>query len=198
MVVGRSVLTANLLKFYDFEGKSVLYTGCGLGQLLPPESGVTSVVGIDRDSEALKAFRDVEKTTWAGIPIKFFPHKFETVKDHADVAYFEFCMHMMDDPKFTLELARKLTKDIVVIDHLPRSKWVYYWNGEDDVLESTEAIESFGVRRRRTFVADQHFEDGKALAKRLDEVGGEAKRRILELEGAKDIHMRMDYALYLL
>ena len=198
MVVGRSVLTANLLKFYDFEGKSVLYTGCGLGQLLPPESGVTSVVGIDRDSEALKAFRDVEKTTWAGIPIKFFPHKFETAKDHADVAYFEFCMHMMDDPKFALELARKLTKDIVVIDHLPRSKWVYYWNGEDDVLESTEAIESFGVRRRRTFVADQHFEDGKALAKRLDEVGGEAKRRILELEGAKDIHMRMDYALYLL
>jgi SAM-dependent methyltransferase len=198
MVVDRSVLTANLLRFYDFKGKSILYTGCGLGQLLTPESGVSSVVGIDRDTKALKAFRDVEKTTWAEIPIKFFPHRFETVKDHADVAYFEFCMHMMDDPKFTLELARKLTKDIVIIDHLPGSKWVYYWNGEEDVRRSTQTIESFGVRRRKTLVANQHFEDGKALAKRLDRVDGEAKRRILELRGANDIHMRMDYALYLL
>ena len=198
MVVNRDELTANLIKFYDFRGKSLLYTGCGLGQLLPPESRVSSVAAIDRDAKALKAFRDVAKTKWAGIPIRFFPRKFETVNVKGDVAYFEFCMHMMDDPKFTLEHARSLAKDIVILDHLPGSKWVYFWAGEEDVLRSTKAIESFGVKRMMKFMTEQRFEDGKALARRLDRVGKEAKRRILELKDAKDIRMRMDYGLYLL
>jgi len=198
MVVERNELTVNLMKFYDFRGKSILYTGCGLGQLLPPESGVESIVGIDRDAKALKAFRDVAKTKWAGIPIKFLPHKFETIKDHADAAYFEFCMHMMDDPKFTIDLARKLARDIIIIDHLPGSKWVYYWCGEDEVQRSTNTIESFHPRRKTRFVADQHFEDWRALMKRLDGVGKESERRIMELKGTKDIHMRMDYGLFLL
>jgi SAM-dependent methyltransferase len=198
MVVDRNELTANLTKFYDFRGKSVLYVGCGLGQLLPPESGIASVVAIDRDAKALKAFRDVAKTQWAGIPIKFIPRKFETVRLHGDVAYFEFCMHMMDDPKLTLELARSLAKDIVIMDHLPGSKWVYYWAGEQDVLRSTNAIESFGVKRKKIIVTEQRFEDMKALARRLSRVGKKAKRRILELKHAKDIRMRMDYGLYLL
>ena len=186
------------MEFYDFRGKSLLYVGCGLGQLLPPESGAAGVVAIDRDAKALKAFRSVANTTWAGIPIKFVPRKFETVRDRGDVVYFEFCMHMMDDPKFTLELARSLAKDIVIIDHLPGSKWVYYWNGEREVLRSTKTIESFGVRRSERFATEQRFDDGKALAKRLDEVGTEAKRRILELKDARDIRMRMDYGIFLL
>ncbi len=198
MVVSRGELTANLTKFYDFKGKSVLYVGCGLGQLLPPESGVARVVAIDRDPKALKAFRDVAKTDWAGIPIEFVPHKFETVRHHGDVAYFEFCMHMMDDPQRTLELARSLAKDVVVMDHLPGSKWVYYWAGDDDVLKSTRTMESFGVRRRKAFVAEQRFEDWKALARRLAGAGQESRRRVIELKGAKDIRMRMDYGLFLL
>jgi len=198
MVVDRDELTVNLTKFYDFRGKSLLYTGCGLGQLLPPESRVSSVAAIDRDAKALKVFRDVAKTKWAGIPIRFFPRKFETVTVKGDVAYFEFCMHMMDDPKFTLEHARSLAKDIVILDHLPGSKWVYFWAGEEDVLRSTKTIESFGVKRTMKFMTEQRFEDGKALARRLDRVGKEAKRRILELKDAKDIRMRMDYGLYLL
>jgi SAM-dependent methyltransferase len=198
LVVDRNELTANLTKFYDFRSKSVLYIGCGLGQLLPPESGVASVVAIDRDAKALKAFRDIEKTTWAGIPIKFVPRKFETVKLRSDVAYFEFCMHQMDDPRFTLELARSLAKDIVILDHLPGSKWVYYWAGEEAVLRSKKAIESFGVTRKKILVTEQRFEDWRALAKRLDRAGKESERRILELKGARDIRMRMDYGLFLL
>lgn len=197
MVVDRDELTANLTKFYNFRGKKVLYVGCGLGQLLPPESGVASVVGIDRDANALKAFRNVAKTKWAGIPITFVPHKFETVNHHGDVAYFEFCMHQMEDPRRTLELARSLARDIVIMDHLPGSKWVYYWAGEDEVSRSTKAIESFGIRRKKILVTEQKFDDEKALARRLDRVGREAKRRILELKDAKDIRMRMDYGLFL-
>jgi SAM-dependent methyltransferase len=198
MVVDRNELTANLTNFYDFRGKSLLYTGCGLGQLLPPESKVSRVAAIDRDAKALKAFRNIAKTKWAGIPIRFFPRKFETVNVKGDVAYFEFCMHMMDDPKFTLGHAHALAKDIVIMDHLPGSKWVYYWAGEEEVLKSTKMIESFGVKRMKKFVTEQRFENGEALARRLDRVDTEAKRRILELKDARDIRMRMDYGLYLL
>ncbi len=198
MVVDRDELTANLTKFYDFRGKTVLYVGCGLGQLLPPRSGVASVVAIDRDAKTLKAYRRVAKTDWAGILIRFVPRRFETVAIRGDVAYFEFCMHMMDDPQRTLELARSLATDIVIMDHLPGSEWVYYWAGEDEVLRSTTTIESFGVRRKRTLTAEQRFKDWKALAARLAGEGKESHRRVLELKGVRDIRMRMNYGLYLL
>ncbi len=198
MVVDRDELTASLTKFYDFRGKTVLYVGCGLGQLLPPWSGAASVVAIDRDAKALKAFRRAAKTDWAGIPVRFVPRRFETVAIRGDVAYFEFCMHMMDDPRRTLELAQSLATDIVIMDHLPESEWVYYWAGEDEVLRSTKTIESFGVRRKKALTAEQRFEDWKALAARLAGEGKESHRRVLELMGVKDIRMRMDYALFLL
>ena len=198
MVVDRSELTANLTRFYGFKGKSALCVGAGGGLLLEPASGVARVVAIDHDAKSLRKFRTESRTKWAGIPIQFVPRKFETVNLRGDVVYFEFCMHQMDDPGAALEHARSLATDIVVIDHLPGSKWVYYWAGEDMVLRSTKALESFGVRRRQKFIAEQRFEDWKALAARLSGEGAESRRRVLELEGTKDVRMRMDYGLYLL
>ncbi len=198
MVVDRDLLTANLTEFYDFRGKSVLYVGAGRGQLLPPASGVKSVVAIDRDGKSLQGFRSEAKSKWAGIPVRFIPRKFETVDARGDVVYFEFCMHLMEDPWYALKHALSLAPDIVVMDHLPGSKWVYYWAGEEAVLRSTGAVESFGVRRRKEFTTEQKFEDWKALAARLAEEGEESRRRVLELKGAKDIRMRMDYGLFLL
>ena len=198
MVVDRSELTLNLTSFYDFRGKSVLYVGAGRGQLLPPSCGVASVFAIDRDADSLQGFRSESTTKWAGIPVRFIPHKFETFEQKGDVVYFEFCMHLMDDPQATLDHARALAPDIVVMDHLPGSKWVYYWAGEEPVLRSTRAVESSGVRRRKDYVAEQRFDDWNALASRLSGEGKESQRRVLELKGTEDIRMRMDYGLFLL
>ena len=198
MVVDRTELSSNLAKFYDFRGKSVLYVGAGRGQLLRPESGVAKVVAIDRDPDSLDGFRAATATEWAGIPVSFVPQEFETVDTRGDAVYFEFCMHYMEDPSWTLSRARSLARDIVIMDHLPESKWVYYWAGEEAVRKSTRAIETFGVKRRKELAAEQKFEDWRALATRLEGEGAESKRRVLELKGAKDIRMRMDYCLYLL
>ncbi len=198
MVVDRNGLTANLTEFYDFRGKSVLYVGAGRGQLLPPNSGVRSVVAIDCDGKSLQVFRREAKSKWAGIPVRFVPRKFETVDARGDVVYFEFCMHLMEDPQYTLRRARSLAPDVVVMDHLPGSEWVYYWAGEDAVRRSTQTVESFGPRRSKKFTAEQRFEEWEALADRLSEEGEESRRRVLELKGAKDIRMRMDYGLFLL
>ena len=198
MVVDRRELAANLTKFYDFEGKSALCVGAGGGLLLPPSSGVNRVVAIDQDANALQKFRTDSEAKWTGIPIRFVPHKFETVRLRGDVVYFEFCMHQMESPRRALEHARSLAKDIVAIDHLPRSNWVYCWAGEDAVLRSTSALESFGIRRHQTFTAEQRFEDGWALAARLSGEGEESRCRVSKLEGSKDVRVRMDYGIYLL
>jgi SAM-dependent methyltransferase len=198
LAVDRSELSSNLAKFYDFRGKSVLYVGAGRGQLLRPTTGVASVVAIDRDPGSLDGFRRDATTEWAGIPIRFVPSAFETVEAKGDTVYFEFCMHYMEDPAKTLEHARSSAQDIVVMDHLPDSEWVYYWAGEEAVRRSTKAIESFGVRRRKASAAEQKFEDWQALATRLTGEGEESSRRVLELKEAKEIRMRMDYCLYLL
>jgi predicted RNA methylase len=197
MVVDRGELSANLARFYDFKGKSALCVGAGRGLLLDPASGAAGVVAIDRDPKSLQEFRK-SRTTWGGIPIRFVPRKFETVNSRGDVVYFEFCMHQMDDPREVLEHAHSLARDIVVIDHLPGSEWVYYWAGEDVVRRSTKAMESFGVRRKRKFTAEQRFEDWKALAERLSGEGEQSRRRVLGLKGTTNLRIRMDYGLYLL
>ncbi|MGP8125627.1 MAG: class I SAM-dependent methyltransferase [Nitrososphaerales archaeon] len=198
MVVNRNKLTANLTKFYDFKGRSVLYVGAGRGQLLGPASGVRKVVAVDSDAESLEGFRSEAKTKWAGIPIKFVPHNFETVNLKGDVVYFEFCLHEMPDPLKALDHANSLAPDIVVIDHLPKSKWIFYAAEETQVLRSTKAAESFGIRRRERLAVQQKFKDYEELQARMSEQGEVSRRRVLALKGAKDVRIWMDYGLYLL
>ena len=130
--------------------------------------------------------------------MRFIPRMFETVHLRGDVVYFEFCMHQMENPRKALEHARSLAPDIVVIDHLPGSKWVYYWAGEDEVLESTKVMKSFGIKRQRRFTTEQLFEDWKALAARLSGEGEDSRRRVLELKGTRGVRIPMDYGLCLL
>ncbi len=156
------------------------------------------MVAIDRDGKSLDGFRRESRTKWKGIPVRFVPHRFETVKLRGDVVYFEFCLHQMRSPSKALEHAHTLAPDIVIMDHMARSKWVYCWAGEDAVTKSTNAVESFGVRRRKEFVTEQRFEDWNALATRLSGEGKESKRRVLELKRTGEVRMRMDYALFLL
>ncbi|MDE1858705.1 MAG: class I SAM-dependent methyltransferase [Thaumarchaeota archaeon] len=198
MAVDRAELSANLRAFYDFRGKSAVCVGAGGGLLLDPATGVRSVVAVDRDAEALEKFRAESATKWAGVPIRFVNDMFEDVRASGDVVYLEFCMHQMKDPRWALEHARSLAPDVVVLDHLPRSMWVYYWAGEGDVAKSTETMESFGIRRRSKFTSLQRFKDWKALADRLSGEGEESRRRVLELKDSADVQMAMDYAIYLL
>jgi hypothetical protein len=198
MVVNRSELTANLTRFYDFNGKAALYVGAGGGQLLGPASGVRKLVAIDSDAESLRGFRNEAKTKWAGIPIQFVPRGFESVDARADVVYFEFCLHEMAHPIKALAHAHSLAPDIVVMDHLPESEWIFYGAEETQVLRSTKTIESFGIRRRESLRTQQRFKDYQELAARLAEAGGKSLQRSLPLKGAKDITIMMDYGLFLL
>ena len=184
--------------FYDFGGKAVLYVGAGGGQLLGPRSGVKRVVAIDSNPESLKGFRSEAKSKWAGIPIRFVPRGFESVSIRGDVVYFEFCLHHMEDPRKALEHARSLAADVVVMDHLPGSEWIYYGAEEDKVLHGARATEAFGIRRSKRLTIDQRFKDYEELAARLAGEGEVSRMRALELKGLKNIRIKMDYGLFLL
>lgn len=198
MVVDRNILTADLTKFYDFRGKAVLYVGAGGGQLLSPTSGVREIAAVDSNPASLEAFRREAKTRWAGIPVRFFPQDFAEVEEPADVTYFEFCLHEMKDPRRALDHARSLGPDIVVMDHLPQSEWMFYGAEEADALRSSKAAESFGIKRRQTSMAEQRFKDYDELATRLSGQGEVSHQRILGMKGTTDIRIRMDYGLFLL
>ena len=198
MVVDRDDLSANLARFYDFTGKTVLYVGAGGGQLLGPASGIRDVVAIDSDAKSLEGLRRESRSKWKGVAIRFVPRGFESVDIRGDVAYFEFCLHEMSNPRMAIDRARLLAPDVVVMDHLPESKWIFYGAEEAQVLKSFKAIESAGIRSQKRFRTEQRFKDYGELAARLAGQGDLSLQRAASLKGAKDIKIQMDYGLFLL
>jgi hypothetical protein len=198
LVVDRRKLALDLFNFYNFKDKIVLYVGAGGHQILCPEMSPAKVVAIDSDSKSLQGFRNEANSKWSGIPIQFVPTRFEAIDLPGDVVYFEFCLHLMNNPGVALEHAHSLALEIVVMDHLLESEWTFYSGEEPKVLLSTRAIESFGIKRRELKNTVQRFDDYPQLLTRLSEQGEKSTRRILSLREAKDIKIKMDYALYLL
>jgi len=199
MVVDRSKLKSELLDFYNFRGKNVLYVGAGGNQLLQPKSGAAGVVAIDSNAKSLDGFRKEAKTRWKGIPVEFIPKPFEETTTSGSLVYFEFCLHEMKDPEAALDHAHSLAPEVLVMDHLPKSPWMFFAGEEEDAQRSATAMEAFGIRRRQEFTAMQKFDDYEQLETRMSDGGGPgALKRISPLKGSKGIEIQMDYGLYLL
>lgn len=198
MATDYAKLTANLLRFYDFTNKVVLFVGAGGRQLLAPCAGTKKLIAIDQDVEALKelaanvAARGMQKS------VEVVGGKFEDVALSGDVVYFEFCLHEMADPQKALAHARHLAPDIVVFDHSPGSEWIFYGAEDDKVHHSAQVMERFGLRQRERFHTDQRFEDYAELLAKISPQGPAAIERIRRFAGATKIAIPMDYELNLL
>lgn len=148
MATDYAQLTNQLLRFYDFTDKIVLFVGAGGRQLLKPSAGTRRLIAIDQDLEALKSLAANVAASGMEKSVEVIGRKFEEVTLSGDVVYFEFCLHEMADPQKALTHAKNLAPDIVVFDHSPGSEWIFYGAEEDKVLVSAEAMERFGLRRR--------------------------------------------------
>ncbi len=191
-------LTENLLRFYDFTNKVVLFVGAGGRQLLDPSAGTKKLIAIDQDIEAL---RELEANVAAkGIQesVEVVGGKFEDVALSGDVVYFEFCLHEMADPQMALTHAKNLASDIVVFDHSPDSEWIFYGAEEDKVRSSTQAMERFGLRGRERFHTEQRFGDYAELLTKVSAQGPTAIQRTQRFAGATNIVIPMYYELNLL
>jgi len=191
-------LTENLLRFYDFRNKVVLFVGAAGRQLLDPSAGTKKLIAIDQDVEGLRelAARVVARGIQESVEV--VGSKFEDVALSGDVVYFEFCFHEMADPQNALTHAKNLARDVVVFDHSPGSEWIFYGAEEDNVRRSGQAMERFGLRRRERFHTEQRFEDYAELLAKVSPQGPTAIRRVHRFVGATNIIIPMHYELNLL
>jgi Methyltransferase domain len=198
MAVDLRKLTENLVRFYDFKGKVVLYAGAGGRQLLDPSAGTQKLIAIDQDAESLEELKaNIVARGWQNF-MEVLASNFDDVTLSADVVYFEFCLHEMNDPQKSLEHARTLAPDIVVYDHAPGSEWIFYGAEEDKVRISAAAMERYGIRRREAFRDVQRFQDCPELLARVAGQGELAIQRAQRFAGATNIAIPMDYEAVLL
>jgi SAM-dependent methyltransferase len=191
-------LTKNLLRFYDFTNKIVLFVGAGGRQLLDPSAGTKKLIAIDQDVEALReiAAKVAEKRMEESVEV--VGSKFEDVARSGDVVYFEFCLHEMADPEKALRHAKNLARDLVVFDHSPGSEWIFYGAEEDKVCHSAQAMERFGLRRHKKFHTEQRFQNYAELLAKVSPQGPTAIQRAQRFAGATNIVIPMRYELNLL
>jgi ubiquinone/menaquinone biosynthesis C-methylase UbiE len=191
-------LSRDLSRFYEFTGKVVLYVGAGGRQLLDPSTPVRKLIAVDRNAEALRELRTQVAAGALRGSVEVIAAAFEEVSAPADVVYFEFCLHEMDDPEKALLHARSLAPDVVVYDHSPGSEWVYYGAEEDKVHRSFAVMQRLGVRRRKTFQNEQRFATHAELLAKVGPQGPLAVERAQRFAGAAGIAIPMSYELDLL
>ncbi len=191
-------LTRNLVRFYDFANKVVLFVGAGGKQLLDPSAGTRKLIAIDQDVGALQELAANVAAKGMQDSVEVVGSKFEEVALSGDVVYFEFCLHEMADPRKALTHAKNLARDIVVFDHSADSEWIFYGAEEDKVRCSTQAMERFGLRRHESFHAEQKFACYAELLAKVSPQGPIAIQRTERFGGATNIVIPMRYELNLL
>ena len=191
-------LTENLSRFYDFTDKVVLFIGAAGRQLLDPATRTQKLIAIDKDVEALQELKMQIGAKGLQDSVEVVGASFEEVTSPGEVVYFEFCLHEMEDPEKALIHAKSLAPDIVVYDHSPGSKWIYYGAEEDKVSRSSAVMQRFGIRRRQTFQAEQRFGNYTELLAKVRPQGPLAIERAQRFAGATDIVIPMSYELNLL
>ena len=198
MATDYAQLTENLLRFYDFANKIVLFVGAGGKQLLDASAGTKKLIAIDQDVEALRELAANVAAKGTQDSVEVVGSKFEDVARSGDVVYFEFCLHEMADPQKALTHAKNLARDIVVFDHSPGSEWIFYGAEEDKVRHSAQAMERFGLRGRQRFETEQRFQDYAELLAKVRAQGPTAIQRAQRFAGATNIVIPMRYELDLL
>jgi len=191
-------LTDNLLHFYDFKNKVVLFVGAGVKQLLTPSAGAKKIVAIDQDVAALRELAESVVAQGLQGSLETVGRRFEEVELAGDVVYFEFCLHEMTDPERALAHAKALASDVVVMDHSPGSEWIYYGAKEDKVQHSAEVMERLGVRRHERFQAEQRFENYAEFLAKVTPQGPVAIERAQRFAVKTNIVIPMSYDLNLL
>ena len=191
-------LMTELHAFYDFTEKIVLFVGAGGGQLLDPTVKPKTLVAIDQDAAALAELEKHVAARGRQDSMEIICARFEGVTRPADVVYFEFCLHEMNDPLGALRHARRLAPDIVVFDHSPGSEWAFYAAEEDKVGRSAETMAQFTIRQSKTYRTDQRFGDYEELLAKIGPQGRIAIDRVQRFVGTTNIIIPMDYGLTLL
>ncbi len=198
MATDIGLVLANLTQFCDFGGKTVIHVGAGGGQFVRSVERARGVVAVDADPAAMARLKLAVEAAGLGEIFAFREEPFEAVSDRADVVFFEFCLHEMDEPDAVLRHARELAPATVVIDHAPESKWAWYVAETEKAARSWAACERAGIRREQAHQGLQRFDNGDALLEKVRSQGEPAVSRARAHAGPAPIEIDMAYRIALL
>jgi hypothetical protein len=197
MATNIDTIINNLKSFYDFSGKKVIHVVAGGGQLIGYADLAGSVFCVDNEREAVEQLKRVLAET-------SFKHKFTishgdflSVTNKADVVFFELCLHEMDRPREALEHASLLAPEILVLDHTPESGWAWHICEEEKARRSWKAVSFLAGVTRKTFWAQQHFNNHQELLERVKVMGEAAVMRASRYKGKTNIEIEMIYTIAL-
>ncbi len=191
-------IIADMTSFYDFKDKTVVHVGAGGGQLIGYAPVCRQVVAVDNDPAAVARLESkIDELALRG-RVSIVPSDFYDVEFTGDVALLEFCLHEMRDPCVALDQARAIAPEVVVIEHLPDSRWIWLADEDEDATRAWEAVEAAGRKKRDSYETNVTIDDYAQLEAKFAEQGEESLRRIAELRGKGGIVIPMRYGIALL
>lgn len=198
MATDVSLVLANLTRFYDFRDKIVIHVGAGGGQFIGYAAAARHVLAIDSDAEAVTRLEAAIES--AGLRTRFTVRQapFQAVTDLADVVFFEFCLHEMEDPGEIIRHARTLAPEVLISDHAPDSRWAWYTAETEKATRSWAAAERAGIARVQDFSGWQRFPDLDSLREKVRPVGEPALSRASAHAGPIPIEIPMSYRIAVL
>ncbi len=198
MATDIAAVLANLLRFYDFTGKTVIAVGAGGGQMAGYGAVARRVAAVDCDGAALDALAARVRALGLSDRFDLVEADFLVFGGRADAVLFEFALHEIPDPAAALAHAAERAPDVVVIDHAPGSPWSHVADESEKVAGSWAAVAARGVRRRESHDAVQRFASHDELLRKIEGQGAEAVRRAERWRGSTAIEIAMPYAVALL
>ena len=192
------LIIGNLTAFYDFSHKIVVHVGAGGGQLIGYAAACQQVLAVDKDAAAVRRLQQEIAEQGLEEKVSVVTGDFELLDLRGDVVLFEFCLHEMHAPHVAIEHARAMAPDVLVLDHLPESRWSWYANEAEAMARAWEAVTATGIRRRQSYQAVQRFTDSSELRAKFSRLGEESLRRIAAFHDRTAIEIPMPYGIALL
>ena len=198
MATDVQAILGDLESCYDFGGRSVIHVGAGGGQLVGYARKARAVLGVDTDAAAVGRLE--EKVRELGLAGRYRVTQADvlSVAEHADVVFFEFCLHEIVDALTVLRHARTLAPDVLVADHAPGSSWSWYLCEAEKVTRGWSAAGRFPLALDRTFTGLQRFRDHAELTAKVAVMGECSLRRVEEFRDRRDFTIPMPYRVVLL
>jgi len=198
MATDINAVIKNLLSFYNFDKKTVISVGAGGGQLIEYGRSAKKVIAIDNSAIAIQKLKENLINRKLEQIFEVMEADFYETSLNGDVVFFEFCLHEMPDAAKAIKHALAMAPEVLVMDHAPQSRWAYYAAEDHKVAASWKALETFAIKKRQTFTANQTFHDHSEIHEKLKSQGEESIKRISEFTSQKNIVIPMPYAAALI
>lgn len=197
-MVNIDLIIKNLKKFYPPDDKKIIHAGIGGGILTGYSQDAREVIAIDNDEKILIPL--TEKLIQNKLETKFtiIITDFINFSGKADLTFFEFCMHEMENQNEVIIHAKNISDTVLIADHAKNSEWAHYTNETVKIGNSWNVIDKFSIKKRVRFETDQIFSTYNELHNKLSILGEESTKRIKKFEGKTNIKINMPYEIYLI